>query len=236
MLSPEARSIIRSWVKFLFELLILILIIAVIVLIYRYIRAIYKRARFVTKATFYCKTNKLKLQKNSFQYLSILCNTKKPDLIMETENKRYVIKYFTPSILKNVNLSFITPNRYFITNVKGFILVAKNVGFLLRARLFKPKNIDSTFLSLTHTEITEHIKGEKRLPTISFDLYKSAEKETENILIINPIPLNVKYINKNKFDLLLSGDEYHNFKIYSSEEFLMTFIRAHEKERAEFEK
>ena len=75
----------------------------------------------------------------------------------------------------------------------------------------------------------EHIKGEKHLPSIEFDAYKCEDKETENILIINPVPLNIKYINKNKFDQLFSGDTYSNFKVYSTEEFLLYVKRNHSK-------
>ena len=223
-------TIKEAWGLFLLELLALILVIVLSVFAFRYIRAICKRRRFVRKITALCKSNKILFNKNAWQYASIFRNTKKPDLIIDTESKRYVIKYFTPSIVKNINLHFITPNRYFITNVKGYILVTRNAGALIRAGFFKPKNIESTFLSLTHTEIVEFVKGEKKFPSIEFDKYKHESKKTQNVLIINPIPLNVKYINKNKFDLLLSGDSYHNYQMYSTEEFLLGFKRWHEKD------
>lgn len=96
---------------------------------------------------------------------------------------------------------------------------------LIRSSFFKPKNIETTFLKLTHTEIIEKMKGIKHLPTIDFLRYDVDNKKTENILIINPIPLNIKYINANCFELLLSGDKYDNYRVYSANEFYLGFVR-----------
>ena len=222
-------TIREAWGIFLLQFFILIVGIILLIFIFRYVRAIIKRCRFVTSTSVFCKMSNIDYKKTAWQYASIFKNTNKADLIIDTKEKRYVVKYFTPSIVKNINLHFITPNRYYITNVKGFVLITRNAGSLLRASFFKPKNIEATFLSLTHTEMYEHIKGEKRLPTIDFDVYKCDDKETENILIINPVPLNIKYINKNKFDQLFGGDTYSNFKVYSTEEFLLYVKRNHSK-------
>lgn len=223
------QTIIRAWALFLLEVLGLIIFIALSILAFRYLRAINKRKKFVKKAVSFCKSNNIQVKKTSWQYASIFRNAKKPDMVIDTDIKRYVIKFFTPSIVKNINLHFITPNRYFVTNVKGYILVTRNAGALIRAGFFKPKNVEDTFLKLTHTEIIELVKGEKPLADFSFDDFRDNSKETENILIINPIPLNVKYINKNRFDLLLSGDCYSNYKMYSTEEFLLFINRMHGK-------
>ena len=161
----------------------------------------------------------------TLQYGSIFFNTKKVDMVIDTKEKRYVIKYFTPSVTKNINLFFLTPNRYFITTVMGYTLLTRSSGFVIISRLFKPKNIDDLFLKMTYTEMIETVKGEKTLPSVDFDRYATRDKKTENILIINPIPLNVKYLDKNHFEQILSGDRYGDFKIFSSNDFLKLLDR-----------
>ena len=151
------------------------------------------------KIKVFCKAQGIHINKTAPLLISIFKNTKLPELLLETEEKRYILKYFTPSIVKNINLNFITPNDYFLTSVKGFVLITRNAGALIRASFFKPKNIESTFLKLTHTEVHERIKGQKFLPSPNYEKYHSDNKVTENILIINPIPLNIKYVHVNRF-------------------------------------
>ena len=221
----QTETIIRDWGIFLFQTFLLIIFVAITILIYRYARAIIRRIAFLSKLTLFCKMKNIKIQKIRSAILSIFKNTKTPELIIENNSKRYVIKFFTPSIVKNVNMNFISPNYYFLTSIKGYILIARNAGALIRSSFFKPKNIETTFLKLTHTEIIEKMKGIKHLPTIDFLRYDVDNKKTENILIINPIPLNIKYINANCFELLLSGDKYDNYRVYSANEFYLGFVR-----------
>ena len=221
----QTETIIRDWGIFLFQTFLLITFIAIAILIYRYVRAIIRRIAFLSKLTLFCRMKNIKIQKTGSALLSIFKNTKAPELIIDNDCKRYVIKFFTPTIVKNVNINFISPNYYFLTSVKGYILFARNAGALIRTSFFKPKNIEATFLKLTHTETVEKMKGRKHLPTIDFSRYSTNEKETENILIINPIPLNIKYINANRFELLLSGDKYDNYRVYSANEFYLGFVR-----------
>ncbi len=228
-MDPQTQTIVRDWGIFLFQIFVLIISIAVVIFVYRYVRAILKRTIFFFKLKVFCKTQSIPIKKTGSQFTSIFKNTKSPELLIETVEKRYIIKYFTPSIVKNVNLNFITPNDYFLTSVKGFVLVTRNAGALIRASFFKPKNIESTFIKLTHTEIHEKVKGQKFLPTPNYEKYNRDGKETENILIINPIPLNIKYIHINRFEQLLGGDEYGNFKIYSTNEFYLNFVRNNQK-------
>ncbi len=224
-MTEEQLFYLDHWLRFLVEILCLVAIVVFSIIVFRYLRAIYKRSKFLAKLIPLDARDGVVVKKITSQYVSIFRNTKKVDLIVETKEKRYVIKYFTPSVIKNINLFFITPNRYFITNVKGYTLLLRNVGFIIFARIFKPQTIEETFLRMTHNEIYEVAKGEKKLPIIDFDSYSTKDKITENILIINPIPLNVKYINKNRFDPLLSGDEYGDFKMFSTDGFLKLLDR-----------
>ena len=228
-MDPQTQTIVRDWGIFLFQIFVLIICIAVFILVYRYARAILKRTIFLFKLTVFCKTQSIPIKKTGSQFISIFKNIKSPELVIETTDKRYIIKYFTPTIVKNVNLNFITPNDYFLTSVKGFVLVTRNAGALIRASFFKPKNIESTFLKLTHTEIHEKVKGQKFLPSPSYEKYHDENKETENILLINPIPLNIKYVHINRFEPLLGGDEYGGFRIYSTNEFYLNFVRNNQK-------
>ena len=228
-MDPQTQTIVRDWGIFLLQILILIISIALFILLYRYVRAILKRTIFLFKLKIFCKMQDISIKKTGSWSISVFMNTKSPELLIETEEKRYVVKFFTPSVVKNVNLNFITPNDYFLTSVKGFVLVTRNAGALIRYSFFRPKNIESTFLKLTHTEIHEKIKGQKFLPTPEYGKYHSIEKKTENILIINPIPLNIKYAHVNRFESLLGGDEYGNFKVYSTNEFYLNFVRNNKK-------
>ena len=224
-MNPRTQTILRAWGIFLFQIFVLIVSIAIFILIYRYIRALLKRVIFLVKINVFCKKNHIQVRKTKLQLLSVFKNTKSPELIIENNVKRYVIKFFTPTIVKNVNLNFVSPNYYFLTNVKGYVLLTRNAGSLIKARFFKPKNIEDTFLKMTHKELVEKVKGQKYLPPIDFEKYKSSEKITENILMITPVPLNMKYINANRFDALMSGDKYANFKVYSTNEFYLEFVR-----------
>ncbi len=228
-MDPQTQTIVRDWGIFLFQIFVLIISIAVFILVYRYVRAILKRTIFFFKLNVFCKTQSISIKKTGSQFISIFKNTKSPELVIETTDKRYIIKYFTPSIVKNVNLNFITSNDYFLTSVKGFVLVTRNAGALIRASFFKPKNIEATFLKLTHTETHEKVKGQKFLHTPDYGKYHNDNKETENILIINPIPLNIKYVHVNRFEPLLGGDEYGNFKVYSTNEFYLNIVRNNQK-------
>ncbi|MBQ7761768.1 MAG: hypothetical protein IJ400_06910 [Clostridia bacterium] len=224
-MSEEQLLYLGYWLTFLAEIICLVAIVVFLIIAFRYLRAIYKRSKFLARLIPLDVREGVVVKKITSQYGSIFCNTKKVDIIVETKEKRYVIKYFTPSVIKNINLFFITPNRYFITNVKGYTLLLRNVGFIIFARMFKPKRIEETFLRMTHNEIYEVVKGEKHLPTIDFDSYSTKDKITENVLMVNPIPLNIKYINKNRFEPLLSGDEYESFKIFSTDGFLKQLDR-----------
>jgi len=224
-MDPQTQTILRDWGIFLLQIFVLILSVAVIILIYRYARAVFKRMIFLIKITAFCKTQSICIKKIAPRFISIFKNTESPELLIETKDKRYVLKFFTPSVVKNINLNFITPNEYFLTSVKGFVLVTRNAGALIRASFFKPKNIESTLLKLSHTEIHEKVKGQKFLPSPTYEKYHSCKMETENILIINPVPLNIKYIHINRFEPLLCGDKYSNFKIYSTNDFYLHFVR-----------
>ena len=228
-MDPQTKTIIRDWGIFLFQIFVLIICIAFFILIYRYARAILKRIIFFVKIKVFCKAQGIHINKTAPLLISIFKNTKLPELLLETEEKRYILKYFTPSIVKNINLNFITPNDYFLTSVKGFILTTRNAGALIRASFFKPKNIESTFLKLTHTEVHERIKGQKFLPSPNYEKYHIDNKVTEKILIINPIPLNIKYVHVNRFEPLLGGDEYGKFKVFSTNEFYLYFVRNNKK-------
>ena len=228
-MDPQTKTIIRDWGIFLFQIFVLIICIAFFILIYRYARAILKRIIFFAKIKVFCKVQGIHINKTAPLFISIFKNTKSPELLLETEEKRYILKYFTPSIVKNINLNFITPNDYFLTSVKGFVLITRNAGALIRTSFFKPKNIESTFLKLTHTEVHERIKGQKFLPSPNYEKYHSDNKVTENILIINPIPLNIKYVHVNRFEPLLAGDEYGKFKVFSTNEFYLYFVRNNKK-------
>lgn len=216
---------LRYWLEFLAGVVCFIAIIILSISAIRYLRAIYKRSKFLARLMPLDARKGVEVKRITLQYGSIFRNTKKVDMVIDTTEKRYVVKYFTPSVTKNINLFFLTPNRYFITTVMGYTLLTRSSGFIILSRLFKPKDIDELFLKMTYTEMIETVKGEKALPSVDFDKYASRDKITENVLIINPIPLNVKCLDKNRFVPLLSGDQYHNFKIFSTNDFLKTLDR-----------
>lgn len=224
-MSEEQLFYLYMWLKFLAGAVGFVAIIILSISAFRYLRAIYKRSKFLARLMPLDAREGVVVKRITLQYGSIFRNTKKVDLVIDTKEKRYVVKYFTPSVTKNINLFFLTPTRYFITTVMGYTLLTRSSGFIILARLFKPKDIDELFLKMTYTEMIETVKGEKSLPSVNFESYASKDKPTENILIINPIPLNVKCLNKNRLEPLLSGDKYGNFKIFSSNDFLKLLDR-----------
>ena len=212
------------WAVFLLQLFILIFGILFFMYVWRNLRVILKRARAVSNFRAVCDKNNIKLEKKSSLYKSLFKDTTEPELVIETDETKYVIKLFNPAVIKNINVTFLSPSEYIVTKANGYILVSKNMYWLFITNLFRPKNISSRFFIPVHTMQYETVKGIKSFPKINFE-EKPSEKKTVNVLMFNPVPLNIKYVDKSHTRQLLSGDKFEGYEIYSSGDFLSRLKR-----------
>lgn len=213
------------WAVFLLQLFLLIFGVLLFMYVLRNLRSIFKRKRAISNFKAVCEKNNVVFKKNASLYKSLFKDTTEPEMVIETSEKRYVIKLFNPANIKNINITFLTPEKYIITKANGYILVSKNIYWLFITNMFRPKNISSRFFIPVHIEQYETNKGIKDFPKIDFDTYRLAEKETVNVMMFNPVPLNIKYIDKSHTRQLLSGDKFENYEIYSSGDFLSRLKR-----------
>ena len=179
-------------------------IIAICVFLYYAIifwRAVFIRVSALRRMKAYAKRNGHKLTVNANPYISLFKKTSEPEIIYETEKQRYIMSLWaTVKRKKTLHLTDF-----------GFYSYSQNVGYWLICGSFGGTSIvspigislvgglpsDTKWWYWIHSEITDTPpEGVRFMPKIEFEAHKNPNKENIFVLLLNPIPFKINYVEK----------------------------------------
>ena len=168
---------------------------------YNFLRAFFLRFSALRRMKTYAKNNGHKLTVTSNPYLSLFKKTNTPEIIYETDTQRYIMSVWaTVRRKKTLHLTDF-----------GFYSYSQNIGYWLVCGSFGGNSIvspigvslwgglpkDTKWWYWTHTEIVEApAEGVRFMPKIEFEKHNSPDKENIYVLLLNPIPFGIDFVEK----------------------------------------
>ena len=190
------------------------IVIAALPFIWRYLRAVYSRLRFVSRLRKVCRKGKMKCKIRMPSLLSLFIRYRRSDIRIVAGDKVYSVKYFGGNVLRRF-IHLQTPehaesSKFFIMPV---MLGRHGSGF--GTRVFgKIAMMRGTFF------INALEYGKKKLTSeIEFD------EDAEPILLFSPSPMRITGVVGNAAKPLGSAEQYQGVTIYEAEGFLRFLSR-----------
>lgn len=156
-----------------------------------------------------CQNKGYELTTNNV-YSSIFAQSSQPELIIKADNKIYEIKFF--ACLKYNNTYTLSDLSSFITTdntariMLSFGIPSVSPGLPLRTR--EEQRLWNRTIVKTGKA---YLKNEKKGATVAF----SASEDTEKILCINPISVEIQAVHTNRPEKLFDGDKFKGCTVYS---------------------
>ena len=175
-------------------LMILDLLLAffIVLTVYRLVRAIFMRLKFMGKIGSICKDKKYTIKKLRFPLISIFYKSKKIDLTITTSDIVYHVKFISSLSSKKV-YHFIDENNY-VTYLKMYLALPM----------------------ATKTSESIHFLTFHRFPIIE----KTDSINHKYILLFNPLPNNITYIAKDGSNQIAgNGSMIGDFYVYNGKGF-----------------
>lgn len=210
----DPKEIGINWLIFIGQIAAGILLLILLFKLYRLLRAFVKRAGALRKLKKYCAENKFGFIKIKNVWGSVFRMSGNPELIIDSDRKRYVIKFFT-TIRRNMVLHFMSDGLYRYSKLAGFSLPV-NLGWVNSALLFKTDNMDSHLFTYYLAEFFEIPNMIHQMPDIRFNDYEKPGVETVPVLLLNPLPMKITGVVANRMVLLSGGDFYEKFLVHSA--------------------
>lgn len=214
------NDIVRAWLLFFVQATLLVCGVWVFYSLWQIVRAFRKRLDAVRRLNRYAKENGLPLARLENPYRALFTKGNVPSFMIETSEKRFLPTFF-PTILRKKHLRFLEGGLYtYISHVGYMMLYTHRFGLIgVGAQVAIQKN--TKLFPYTHSQLIEVPKGVHLMPQIEWERAKSAEKETINVLLLNPIPFRASGVKNGHATELRDGDRLDAMTVYSMTGFLL---------------
>ncbi len=192
----DPKEIGIGWLIFIGQVAAGILLLILLFKLYRLLRAFVKRAGALRKLKKYCAENKFGFIKIKNVWGSVFRMSGNPELIIDSDRMRYVIKFLT-TIRRNMVLHFMSDGLYRYSKLAGFSLPV-NLGWVNNSLLFKTDNMDSHLFTYYLAEFFEIPNMIHQMPDIRFNDYEKPGVETVPVLLLNPLPTKITGVVANR--------------------------------------
>ncbi|MBE6595749.1 MAG: hypothetical protein E7644_08125 [Ruminococcaceae bacterium] len=204
---------LRAWYLLLLQLAALICVLFVVVKLLSLALAFHTRYRSFQKLKRYAKRNQLYFQKNANIYLSLFRRTTRPELIIETSRTRYIISLWAT----------VQKRRVLHLSSSGIYHYSKIIGFTF----FHPRGARWNVGIPDQVQDRVGVPGQMHLmPDIRFEDFASAEKENIFVLLLNPVPMNVDYVENGTLRKVSDGDRLGEMYLWATSGFLSYIDRS----------
>lgn len=202
----------RAWLSLLFAVALFAVAVWAVLLMIDLIRGFFIRAKAYKRLKKYVNENGLSMIENASIFRSLFCKTSTPELVIDTEDTRYIINVFA-TLRRKKTLHLWENGLYLYSDNVGYYVMFTNRGglFFNNWWTFLPKGLQ--YLPLYHSDMVELPRGLHMIPKIEWAKFERADKENVRVLMLNPIPFCVK---NNKGDKLGDGEAFINMQIYSA--------------------
>ncbi len=217
----ERAEMLYNWIVFLGEIALYILVGVMIYFLYRYLRTVRKRVKAVKNMKKSAERGGFKCKKVG-SYLNFDCHNMETCFVLTKGLTQYNVRFLT-TFWKNRTLRFFAPDAYVSEKNVGYILLnTKGANFLSWAKIFKPKNIPGDLLKWIHTETFEF--PSKTIYTKGVEVLQSGN--VHEVVILNPVPLKVFYLDKTKWTMIVGGETWQNLSFHDISTFCSMIERS----------
>ncbi len=197
---------VKMWVNFIETVALIAIVIAVVLLSYKYVRAAVKRFILMRSIKKTCCGKRYKLEKLSSSYISVFRPTEKIQLLITTPETRYGVRFFTCLRYKDT-YTFADARHYTTQSNAGTMLV--NTNPLTTGMANKSSGI---LMPQTHKAGKG---GMSEFEIVGKEAKNASCADTEMILCVNPIPIELRRVKGNTTVELFDGDELDGYTVYS---------------------
>ncbi len=210
-----------NWIVFLGEIALIVLAGVMIYFLYRYLRTVRKRVKAVKNLKKSAERGGFKCKKVG-SYLNFDCHNMETCFVLTKGLTQYNVRFLT-TFWKNRTLRFFAPDAYVSEKNAGYILLnTKGGNFLSWAKIFKPKNIPGDLLKWIHTETFAF--PSKTIYTKGVEVLQSGN--VHEVVILNPVPLKVFYLDKTKWTMIVGGETWQNLSFHDISTFCSMIERS----------
>lgn len=208
----------RSWYILFLQLGVLVGSVLGVYYFALFVRAFRIRRTAVQKLSAYAEQNGHTLH-ITHPYRSLIRCAANPEVIYETADKRYIISLFA-SIRKKKTLHLTDNGFYSYSSKVGYGLLIGSMGYfgVSMAGMFRPKNVAP--MPYMHSFVIDLPEGIHIMPNIRYEDHHSPDKQNVHVLMLNPIPLDVDYLQNGQLQKVRDDALLGDVRLWSASGFL----------------
>lgn len=217
----ERAEMLYNWIVFLGEIALIVLGCVMLYFIYRYLRTVNKRMKAVKNLKRSAERGGFKCKKVG-SYLNFDCHNMETCFVLTKGLTQYNVRFLT-TFWKNRTLRFFAPDAYVSEKNFGYILLnTRNVFSFMWSKMFKPKNFPGDLLKWVYTENVTFPSN--TIYTKGVEILQSGN--VREVVILNPVPLKVFYLDKTKWTMIVGGETWQNLSFHDISTFCSLIERS----------
>ncbi len=221
-----------AWITVILQIFSIIVICIALYFVWRFITCLRIRRKSYQKIKKYAQKEGIVFRVNSNSYLSLIKKTVRPEWVLETDKKRYIISLWA-TVRKNKTLKLIDNLLYtYMDNVGYLYIYTRNRYTHAQAGWspFTPKDMEG--IPLYASDMVQLPRELHLMPQIEWESLEKNDKENVRVLLLNPIPRDIVGIERGIFRNLGDDSLFCGIRIWSASGFIsfLEGLRISEKE------
>ena len=201
------QTIIESWLRLIFSVVLIVIGMIAAVYVLKYIRALLKWASFMARLRKRCRESGVTMTKLSFPYKSVFISGGSSELLLEKDGKLYTIKFFTCLHPKDTYQFDPEGNFHRISNFRPVYLRVRSPFYWGQTNKDTRKYVLPSIVRTNDTFIKKSTGANFREDQI---------RDAEHILCLNPTSVEMLKVDGSSVVTIFDGDTLCGYTVYSS--------------------